>query len=85
MLVQNSSEKCAKKLFLYSHEYRDQKMRGKKPAKFFFQKHTNCASKKYWERSSERSAKNVFHNHTYIMTKKWRGKNRETIFTEVHE
>ena len=36
MLVQNSSEKSAKKLFLYSHEYRDQKMREKKPRKNFF-------------------------------------------------
>jgi len=43
-----SSEKSAKKRFLYPHEYRDQKM-GEKRAKQFFQKHTNCATKKCWE------------------------------------
>ena len=38
--------KSAKNFFLYSHEYRDQKMEGTKRAKQFFQKHTNSASKK---------------------------------------
>jgi len=32
-----SLEKSAKTLFLYSHEYRDQKMGGKERAKQFFQ------------------------------------------------
>jgi len=32
---------CEKNRFLYSHEYRDLKMGGKKLAKQFFQKHTN--------------------------------------------
>ena len=40
-----SSEKGAKKHFLKSHEYRDLKW-GEKPAKQFFQKQTNSASKK---------------------------------------
>ena len=40
------SEKSAKTLFLYSHEYRDKKMGGKERAKQIFQKHTNSASKK---------------------------------------
>ena len=39
-------EKSAKTRFLYSHEYRDQKMGGKERAKQFFQKHANSASKK---------------------------------------
>ena len=43
MLVNKSSEKSAKQGFLHSHEYRDQKMGGKKRAKQFFQKHTNSA------------------------------------------
>ena len=46
-----SSEKSAKNVFLYSHEYRDPKMWGKKRAKQFFQKHTNSASKKCWEKT----------------------------------
>jgi len=41
-----SSQKSAKKRFLYSHEYRDKKMGGKKSAKQFFQKHRNCSLKK---------------------------------------
>ena len=41
-----SSEKSAKNVFLYSHEYRDQKMGGTKRAKQFFQKNTYSASKK---------------------------------------
>ena len=42
----NSSARSAKKRFLYTNEYRDQKMRGKKSAKQYFQKHMNSASKK---------------------------------------
>jgi len=43
---EKSLEKSAKTRFLYSLEYRDQKMGGKERAKLFFQKHTNSASKK---------------------------------------
>jgi len=43
-----SSEKSAKNVFLYSHEYREKKWLGKKSANQFFQKHTNSASKKCW-------------------------------------
>ena len=42
-------KKCEKR-FLYSHEYRDQKMWGTKRPKQFFQKHTNSASKKDGEK-----------------------------------
>ena len=50
-LRKKSSQKSAKTRFLYSYEYRDQKMgMGKKRAKQLFQKHTNSASKKCWER-----------------------------------
>ena len=66
MMVKNWSEKSAKKLFLYSHEYRDQKMKGKKPAKKFFQKHTNSGSKKYWEKIVSKCAKKRFlYSHEY--------------------
>ena len=38
--------KMFEKAFLYSHEYSTKKMGGEKPAKQFFQKHTNIATKK---------------------------------------
>ena len=60
MLGKKSSEKSAKNVFLYSNEYRELKMGGKKLAKQFFQKHTNSAIKNVWKKSSENSAKNVF-------------------------
>jgi len=50
MLGKKLSEKSAKKRFLYSHEYGDQKLVGKKRAKQFFQKHTNSAGIKCWEK-----------------------------------
>ena len=54
MLGKKSSEKSAKNVFLYSHEYRDQKMGGKKSAKQFFQKHTNSAIKNVGEKIDEK-------------------------------
>ena len=39
MLGRNSSEKSAKNVFLYSHEYRDQKMGGKKRETIFPETH----------------------------------------------
>ena len=81
-----SSEKSAKNVFLYSHEYRDQKMGGKKRAKQFFQKHTNSTSKKCWEENRRKKVrKTFFYIRTNIVTKKWGEKTRETIFPETHE
>ena len=65
-----SSVKCAKKRFSYSHEYRDQKMGGKKCAKEIFHKHTNSARKKCWKKIVGKSAKKVFYIHTNIVNKK---------------
>ena len=49
MLGKNRRKKLRKKLFLYSHEYRDQEMGGgKKRVKLFFQKHTNSARNICW-------------------------------------
>jgi len=51
-------------------------MRGKKRSKQFFQKHTNSASKKCWEKDRrEKGRKKVFYIHTNIVTKKGGGKN----------
>ena len=75
-----SSEKSAKNVFLYSHEYRDQKMWGKKRTKPFFQKHTNSASKKCWEKNRRIKVRKRFlysHKNRY---KIWGEKTRETIF-----
>ena len=80
-LGKRSSGKRAKKRFLYSHEYRDTK-RGGNLAKQVFQKHTNSASKKCWEKDRlEKGRKNVFYLHTNIVTKK-RGKKRAKQFCQ---
>ena len=71
MLGKKSSEKSAKNVFLYSHEYRDQKMGAKKRAKQFFQKHTNSANKKFWEKNRRKNVrKTFFYIHTNIVIKK---------------
>jgi len=86
MLGKKSSEKSAKTVFLYAHEYRDQKIGGTKRAKQFFQKHTISASKKCLEKNRQKKVrKTVFYIQTNIVTKKWGGKTRETIFPETHE
>jgi len=60
---------------------------GKKRAKQFFQKHTNSASKEYWEKNRrEKVRKNVFYIHTNIVTIKWGGgKTCETILPATPE
>ena len=81
MLGKKSSEKSAKNVFLYSHEYRDQKMGGKKRAKQFFQKLTNSASKIVGEKMSEKTAKNVFlYSHEYRDEKMWGKKLTKKFF-----
>ena len=71
MLRKKSSEKSARNIFLYSQEYRDQKMAGKKRAKQFFQNHKNSACKKFWEKNRRKKMPKSFINiHTNIVTKK---------------
>ena len=67
MLGKKSSEKSAKNVFLYSHEYRDQKMGATKRAKQFFLKHTNSASKKCLGKNRRKKVrKTVFlYSHKY--------------------
>ena len=58
----NRRKEVRKIFFLYSHEYRDEKIGGTKRAKQFFQKYRYSARKK----SSEKRAKNVFlYSHEY--------------------
>ena len=86
MFGKKSSEKSAKIVFLYSHEYRDEKMGEEKSTKQFFQKHTNTAGKKCWEKNRRKKVrKRFFYIHTNIVTKKWGGKTREIILPETHE
>ena len=71
MLGKKSSAKSAKNVFLYSHEYRDQKMGGTKRSKQFFQLDTNSAIKKCWEKNRRKKMrKTFFYNHTNIVIKK---------------
>ena len=61
-------------------------MEGKKRAKQFFQKHTNSANKKFWEKNHLiKVRKNVFNIHTNIVTKKWGKRTRYTVFPEALE
>ena len=85
MLGKKSSEKSAKNFFLYSHKYRDQKMGGQNERNNFFQKHTNRASKKLWEKiSSEKIAKKRFlYSHEY-RDQKMGGKKRAKQFFQKH-
>ena len=66
MLGKKSSEKSAKNVFLYSHEYRDQKMGGTKRSKQFFQQDTNSASKKCWEKNRRKKVRERFFIFTRI-------------------
>ena len=82
MLGTKSSEKSTKNFFLNSHEYRDQKKRGTKRAKQFFQKHTS-ANKKCLEKNRRKKVqKTFFYIHTNIVTKKWGGKNSQNNFSK---
>ena len=81
-----SSVKCAKKRFLYSHEYRGKKMGGGKCAKQIFQKHMNSATKKCWEKIVGKKCDKSFFIFTRIScSKKGDKKMRETIFPETHK
>jgi len=76
-----SSEKSAKNVSLYSHEYRDQKIGGTKRAKQLFRKHTNSASKKCWEKNRRKKVRKMFfYIYTNTVTKKWGGKSAKQFF-----
>ena len=80
-----SSEKSAKKCFLYSQEYRGQKIGGKKRAINFSRNTRIVGTKNFGKKSSEKSSKKRFlYKHEY-RTKKWGEKTREIIFPETHE
>ena len=81
MFGKESSEKSAKNVFLYSHEYRDQKMGGTKRSKQFFQQDTNSVIKKCWEKNRPKKVRKlVFYIQTNVVTKKLGEKNVLNIF-----
>ena len=85
MLGKKLLEKSAKTRFLYSQEYRDQKIGGKKARNNFSRNSTNSASKKCEEKNRQKKVrKNGFYNHTNIVTKNG-GKTRETIFPVTNQ
>jgi len=73
MLGKKSSKESAKKRFLYSHEYRDQKMGGKDARNNFSRNTRIVRAKKFGKKSSEKSAKELFYIHTNMVTNKWGG------------
>ena len=81
MLGKISSEKSAKNISLYSHEYRDQKMWGKK-ARINFSKNSGIVrAKNVGEKMSEKLRKTFFYIQTNIETKKCRAKNSRKNFS----
>ena len=58
-----------KNFFLYSQEYRDQKIGGENAGNNFSRNSTNSVSKKCEEKNRQKKVlKNVFYNHTNIVT-----------------
>ena len=86
MLGNKSSEKRAKNVFLYSHEYRDQKMGGENERNNFSRNtrivRAKNVGKKYRLNKVRRY---VFYIHTNILTKNGGKKTRETIFPKTQE
>ena len=85
MLGKKSSEKSAKKVFLYSHEYRDKKM-GEQNARNNFSRNTLIVrAKNVGEKIVGKKCEKRFFIFTRVSWSKNRGnKTRETIFPETH-
>jgi len=85
MLGKKSSEKSAKKRFLYSQQYRDKKMGGKNAGNNFSRNTRIVRARNVGKKSSKKSAKKRFlYSHEY-RDQKMRGEKRETIFPETLE
>ena len=87
MLGKKLSEKSAKNIFLYSHEYRDQKMGGGKKARNNFSGSTLIVrAKNVQQKFVGKKCEKRFFLFNEIVTKKLGGgKKRETIFPETQE
>ena len=85
MLGKKSSQYGAKRVFLYSHEFRDQKMGGKTRETIFPEKTPIVPAKNVGKKIvSKKVRKHVFYIHTNIVTKNGGKKKGEKIFPEKH-
>jgi len=80
-------EKSANNVFLYSHEYRAEKIGGKKRGgKLFSRSNRIMRAKNVGEKYRRKKVrKPFFYIHTNIVNKEWGDKMSETIFPETHE
>ena len=77
-----SSQNIAKKRFLHSHEYRDQKMVEKNAGNNYSRNTPIVPAKKCWEKNRRKILrKKIFYIHTYIVTKNG-GKNARNNFSK---
>ena len=85
MFGKKSSQKIVKYLFLFKHEYRDQKMVEKKAGNNYSRNTPIVQAKNVWKKTSQNIAKKRFlYTHEY-RDKKMVEKTRETIFPETHQ
>ena len=71
-------------VFLYSHEYRDQKLGGKERPKQFCQKHTNSVRKNVGKKIVRKKCETSFFKFTRIAWPKMGGKKRAKQFFQTH-
>ena len=87
MLGKKLSQNTAKTRFLYSHEYRDQKMGGKNAQNNISRNTRIVPAKKLWKKIVSKKAKTLFlYSYEYRYQKMvGGGKTRDTIFPETRE
>jgi len=84
-LGKKSTEKSAKNVFLYSHEYRDQKMGGKNARNNFSRKTRIVRAKNVGKKIfGKKCEKSILYSHEYRQQKTGK-KTREIIFPETRE
>ena len=81
MLGKKSSEKSAKNVFLYSHEYRELKMGGKTRETIFPETRIIRAKNVVEKNCRKKLRKTFFYIHTDIVTRKWGEKNSRNNFS----
>jgi len=79
------AKKCEKNFFLYSQEYRDKKIGGKKREAIIPETQQIVRSNNVWKKIVAKFAKYRFYLNTNVVTKKWWKKMRETIIPETHQ
>ena len=84
MLGKKSSEKSAKNVFLYSDEYRDQKMGGTNARNNFSRNTLIARAKNVGKKIVGKKCEKRFYIHTNIVTK-YGGENARNNFSETQE